>query len=227
MKCAVALLLFVSLFSCKKPVKQPLKIPQQDSASAMTNFRHSLTQEKIDPYDYDTLLTGGYHLSYRVYKDISEGALLQSLVLVKGNRDIKQLNETNYPTLHKNLGYIGANFGDAFAFVQSYGSGNPHEFQLIEKKSGKEITNGAFIDARDEEGILLYIHDLFKDTEQVRLLDLKQNRERVIVDFRQSKCVNTNPGGIRYCLEIDTVTTYKVILKVDNEEELIVKKYPR
>ena len=47
--------------------------------------------------------------------------------------------------IDKNLGYIGADFKDSFAFVQSFGSGNPHSFQLVDKQLGEVIREGLIV----------------------------------------------------------------------------------
>lgn len=114
------IILLILLFACATNA--------QDNKSKGIEFN----KKEIEQYSYDTLLSQGYHLSYRVVIiDSATNEGLQSLTLVKGKKDIKQLSETSYPMLHKSLGYIGADFGDIFLFVQSFGAGNPHEIQLI------------------------------------------------------------------------------------------------
>ncbi|RIJ42552.1 hypothetical protein D1627_01445 [Pontibacter oryzae] len=80
-----------------------------------------LCRNDIEKYSYDTLLSQCYHLSYSVYQDSITNDCFQSPKLVAGNRNIRQLSETSYPMLYKNLGYIGADFGKFFLFVQSFG----------------------------------------------------------------------------------------------------------
>ncbi|PKV62776.1 hypothetical protein [Pontibacter ramchanderi] len=186
-----------------------------------------LNKKEIEQYSYDTLLSQGYHLSYRVYLDSATDEGLQSLTLVKGKRDIKQLSETSYPMLHKNLGYIGADFGDTFLFVQSFGSGNPHEIQLIDKKTGKELMNGVWVDVNQPEKVILYITNIYEENEDLKLLDLKNKKEIVVKDFSDSNCVKEQIGGLRNCVEIDSVTSKEIILKIESEGERITKKYKR
>lgn len=224
------ILLFL-LFSCtnqKKDVKDvvPIKTAATENKSDVVtqNTSESIKQE-IEPYDFDTILKNGYHLSYRVYKDSIENDSLQSLTLVKGNRDIKTLSETSYPMLHKNLGYIAADFGDSFLFAQSYGSGNPEEIQLIKKENGKELQTGIIVDLREDQQVLLYIENLHQKNEKLKLLDLKNHTEKLITDFNNLSC--TNIGGLRNCVKIDTVTQREIVLKTDSEEDNILKRYKR
>ncbi|GAA4026622.1 hypothetical protein GCM10022386_07480 [Flavobacterium cheonhonense] len=180
---------------------------------------------EIEPYDFDTLLTRGYHLSYRVHFDTIEKQNMQSLTLVKGEKDIIELNETSYPMIHKSLGYIGGDFGETFLFIQSYGSGNPNQMQLIKKENGTILKEGIFVDNREDERILLYIETLNDDSEKLVLLDLKNNKEKIITDFNNSICAEI--GNLRDCVLIDTVTTKEVVLKTDSEENKIIRRYNR
>jgi len=227
-KSTILLVLFVSLFSCRNQKKEtknvtPVKVTEQNSIAPQNNIKSVKTE--TEPYDFDTILKNGYHLSYRIYNDSIENDALQSLTLVKGNRDIKMLNETSYPMLHKNLGYIGADFGAAFLFVQSYGSGNPDEMQLIQKENGKELKSGVIVDLKEDQKVLLYIENLHEKNEKLKLLDLKNNTEKLITDFNNLSC--THVGGLRNCVKIDTVTQKEIVLKTDSEEDNILKRYKR
>ncbi len=181
----------------------------------------------VEPYSYDTLLSQGYHLAYRVHLDSGETDGLQSLTLVKGKRNIRQLNEISYPLPQKNLGYIGADFGDSFLFVQSYGAGNPHEMQLIKKKTGKELMQGVWVDVHQTEKVVLYIANIYEENETMKLLDLKSGKETVISDFQDSACVEERIGGLRDCVKIASVTAKEIILKIDDEAEGTSRKYKR
>jgi hypothetical protein len=218
------------LFSCnqKKEVKDIVKIKTAATDNKSDVVKQNTSEPikpEIEPYDFDTILKNGYHLSYRVYKDSIENDSLQSLTLVKGNRDIKTLSETSYPMLHKNLGYIAADFGDTFLFAQSYGSGNPDEMQLIKKENGEELQTGIIVDLREDQKVLLYIENLHEKNEKLKLLDLKNHTEKLITDFNNLSC--TNIGGLRNCVKIDTVTQREIVLKTDSEEDNILKRYKR
>lgn len=183
--------------------------------------------DSIEQYSFDTLLSHGYHLSYRVYPSSKTDEVLQSLTLVKGKKDIKVLNEEDSEMLHKNLGYIGADFGDTFLFVYSFGAGNPHQIQLIEKKTGNELLNGILVDVNEAEQVLLYITDLHEENEALILHDIKSKKKIIVKDFQDSLCAREQIGGLRNCVEIDSVTSKESILKIESEEEQIVKKYKR
>lgn len=182
---------------------------------------------KPGPYDFDTILKNGYNLSYRIYLDRIENDTMQSLTLVKNGRDIRTLNETVYPMLHKNLGYIGADFENSFVFVQSFGSGNPHEIQLIEKETGKQIKVGTWVDADEKEEILVYIQNIYEKNEQLKIYDVRNEEEFIINDFKNSKCYREYPEGLRSCVEIDTITKNKIALKIDTDDEKILRNYKR
>ncbi|MCB0705750.1 MAG: hypothetical protein KDC34_10595 [Saprospiraceae bacterium] len=183
----------------------------------------------IEPYFYDTILTGGFHLSYRVYTDSVFQDLLQSLTLMKGRNEIAILSEISYPLPQKNLGYIGADFEDTFVFVHSFGSGNPNYFELIEKETGQVLRIGTLVDVNVEQQILLYEDGEENDKHFVGLIiyDSKNNHEIRVDDFNGSDCAIQSNSGLRDCVEIDTVTAKQIVLKIDNEEEKIVKIYPR
>ena len=183
--------------------------------------------DTAEQYDFDTLIKNGYHLKYKAYKDKSSNELLQSLTLMKGNQEIKMLNETSYPMLHKNLGYIGADYENAFVFAQSFGAGNPTTFQLINKETGNAKLTGTFIDTEEQEQVLLYIRNENEDNEQLIVFDLLNDKEIIVDSFSESECVKNSPGGLRNCVEIDTVTSSEIVLKVENPYEKIIKKYNR
>ena len=225
-----AVLLFSILFSCVKQNTQTRNLSteksvENDSITLKQTSHAEITKLEIEPYDFDTILKDDYHLSYRVYRDINENALLQSLTLVKGNKDIKQISETSYPMLQKNLGYIGADFGKTFLFVQSYGSGNPHEIQLIEKENGAVLEEGVLVDKNEAEKVLLFIKNEHEQSEKLILFDLKNNTKKVITDFDNLKC--SHIGGLRNCIMLDTVTKNKIIVKTNSAEDDLKKIYIR
>ena len=208
------------LISCQNNVQENKKVDSinySDSAS----IEQLITDNKTDfeLYDYDTILRGGYNLKYKVYTDSKNDENLQSLTLRKGVDEIKVLNETSFPMLFKNLGYIGADFDSTFIFVQSFGSGNPHYIQLIDKNTGKELRKGTWVDVDEKEQVLLYIENEFEASETLKLYDIKNENEIVISDFQDSKCIEERIGGLRNCVEIDIVTNKIIVLKVVEDSE--------
>jgi len=147
---------------------------------------------------------------------------------MKGSIDIKDLNGgSSYGLPLKNIGYLGADFDSSFIFVQSFGSGNPHKIQLIDKKTGKELRKGTWVDADEKEQVMLYIENEHEQNEKLIIYDVKNKNEIISTGFEKSKCIEHIIGGLRNCVEIDTVTSDKIILKVETDEERIIKKYNR
>ena len=225
------LILFSILLSCN-PKKEIDEEQQTESNQILKKsiLKKSTEIPKVEksefePYDFDTILKNNFHISYRVYNDTLENGILQSLTLVKGTKDIKQISETSYPMLHKNLGYIGADYGSSFLFIQSYGSGNPHEIQLIKKENGEIITKGVLVDQNEIEKIILYIKNEHQENEKLILLDIKNSKEKIITDFRNIEC--SHIGGLRNCIEIDTIMKNQIIIKTNSEDNVIIKKYNR
>ena len=112
----------------------------------------SKAQSDSTDYSYKTNLKGGYQIVYKKGKD------LQHLYLTKGRKTIRVLNSVSNGLPHKNLGYVGADFDKYAVLVHSYGSGNPHEIELIRKSNGRNVLmgNAYWIDANEETGVLLY-----------------------------------------------------------------------
>lgn len=179
-------------------------------------------------YDYQTDLKNGYRIEYRVYVEPDYPDTLQTIFLMKGQNEIKDLNGgSSYGLPLKNIGYIGADFDSSFVFVQSFGTGNPHYIQLIEKETGQEMRKGTWVDADENEQVLLYIENEHEQNEKLLIYDVKNENEIISTGFEKSKCVEHVIGGLRNCVEIDTVTPNKIVLKIDSDEENIIKKYNR
>jgi len=117
-----------------------------------------ITDSAYLSYDYKTVLKNGYTLEHKVYIESGSLDTLQAIVLMNGIRKIKELSEGNsYDLPHKNIGYVTADFDNSFVFVQSFGSGNPNYFQLIDKKIGEELRTGVWVDVDEEQQVLLYL----------------------------------------------------------------------
>jgi len=225
---------FLLLLSCSKINRKGKEYTysKQGLVSSKKNFKHrSIYPEKkferIELYPYDTLLSGGYYLSYCVYTDSIYQNKIQQLSLKKNQKTISVLSETSYGLLFKNLGYTKADFGKTFVFVQSFGSGNPHEITLIKKSNGEELLKGCWVDADEREQILLYIKDIHQKNEALILFDIKNEKETIINDFKTSICATKYAEGIRDCVKIDTITLETIVLIIENQDEKIVRTYPR
>ena len=111
-------------------------------------------QIKENPYSnsYDTIIKGGFSISY--YHDKED----QYLVYKKGQKVIDTIGACSLGLLYKNLGYLGADFDKTFVFVNSFGSGNPHYIQLLDKETAKNLIpdGSAWIDVDTLKQVLLY-----------------------------------------------------------------------
>jgi hypothetical protein len=202
--------------------KNPILNHSNDERISQEN---SVKRQELEhlPYDFDTLLSGDYHLSFK----LNLGKDLESLSLMKEDKEIRILNELSVGLPHKNLGYIGADLGDQFIFCQSYGADNPTDIQLIDKKTGKEITAGSWVDVDEKEQVILYITNIHQETEQLKLLDLKNHTERIITDFNHCRCVEEQTTGLMDCVEIKSVWKDEILLAVEYDNGGILKKYTR
>ena len=191
-------------------------------------LRTYITDSNYLNYNYPTGLKSGFRLQYKVYVEPNSTDTMQTIYLMNGDREIKDLNGgSSYGLPHKNIGYIRADFDSSFVFVQSYGSGNPIFMQLIDKKSGKQIRKGTWVDASENEQVLLYIEDEHKESEKLIIYDITKSNEIVSSGFEKSKCVEEVSGGLRNCVKIDTVTTTEIILKTTIINNTLVKRYNR
>jgi hypothetical protein len=128
-----------------------------------------------ETYDYDTILKGGYSISFRI--DDS----MQYLYLKKGNKTITELSSISREMLSKNLGYVSADFTNYFVLVHSFGSGNPHYIELIKKSTGKNLLkdDATWIGVDTVKQVLLFsMADVPKEKDNMTLLDIKTMRQK-------------------------------------------------
>ncbi len=152
MKRTLFLYPIVLLSSCSTDTKDNnnkpdinLEVINKAEADSMEN-----EEEDIPTYRYDTLLKSGYKLRFK-FNDSA-----QLLILMHKDSLIRELSSVERSELPKTLGYKAADFDNYFAFVKSFGSGNPHVLQIIKKETGEVIRNGAWIDANEKKGYILY-----------------------------------------------------------------------
>ncbi len=119
------------------------KTNKKDSAS--TSFIDTSKQTKYlkKSYSSDTILKGGYHLSFS-YDDS-----LEYLTLKKVTKKIKEISSCSNPLPETLLGFIQADFKNYFAFGHASGLGNPLYIELIYKETGQNIldSQATWIDA--------------------------------------------------------------------------------
>ena len=187
----------------------------EDSITVFQNLEEN-------PYPFDTLLSNGYHLKHRVFKKPGDSWYVQSLTLMKSDKIIKEFGYSSFGLPYKNIGYIGADFDKSFVMVYSYGSGNPHIIQLIDKETGEELKQGEWVDAFEPEQVLLFI-----ENGQLKFFDVKYNRETLVSGFDSLTCVQDGIGLLSGCLKIDTVTTDSIKLTAEFEVEPLSKVFTR
>lgn len=171
-------------------------------------------------YPFETVLKNGYNLLYEILED--SNSRMQRMSLNKGSRSIKIINDTSFGLPFKNLGYLSADFNDSFVFVQSYGSGNPNYFHLLKKENGDLLKEGVFIDADEQEEIILYISTRDRYTEIYKLYDVKNNHEIDISDLDIKECNNYIE-----CISIQEVTNDLISLKLGSNKSERTIRYNR
>lgn len=182
--------------------------------------------ENYEPYLYDTLLSKGYYLSYKVFLDsFYDYHKMQSLTLMNNGVKIKEISGCSHGLIHKNLGYIINDFDSLFLFGQSFGSGNPHLIALIEKSSGNESLRAFYTDLKGD--ILLY-NTFEKDSlpHELRVLDLKTNLDIPIKEFDNYNYAY-DEDYFADGKEIDSVSTNNYWLSFESTKGKILKKYNR
>lgn len=146
--------------------------------STSINAQTAYTDEVI-PYEYDTILKGGYNISFKA--DDS----LQYLYLKKGKKTIRELSSTSRGLPYKNLGYAVTDFKEYFVLAHSFGSGNPHSIELIKKTTGVNILDkpSAWIDADEEKELLLYSTDEVPTKKSKMILFNAKTRQEELFSF--------------------------------------------
>ncbi len=200
---------FCALFSCqnttdtksneknnlKKDSVKAIAKPSNDFSNHVTKKKTSKYNDstwvfqklKDNAYSFNTELSNGYRLKHKVFKDPEYDGYLQSLMLMNGEKVIAEVGGGSFGLSHKNIGYIGADFDKSFVLVHSYGSGNPSDFELIQKKSGKILRKGTWVDANEAEQILLYIKGEFTKDQKLIIYDIKNNVEIISTGFEKYK----------------------------------------
>lgn len=150
---------------------------------------------------YNRTLKSGYRI------ETSTNDSLMYLHLKKGNTVIAELSSHTKGLPLKGLGYVAADFTNYFALVHSFGSGNPHYMELINKADGKNILNhnAEWIDGSEEHQAVLY-----KDIDA-------GNNKFILYDFTNNKKKTFNlpadmTGPINE-IEIENISTRQLIIK--------------
>lgn len=95
------------------------------------------------------------------------------------------------------------------------------------KKTGEVLRSGTWVDADEKEQVLLYLENEHEPNERLIIYDVKNVKEQISTGFKQSKCAEQVIGGLRNCVQIDTETRDEIVLKIETDQERILKKYKR
>ncbi|WP_433833220.1 hypothetical protein [Flavobacterium anhuiense] len=234
---ALLLLIFCILFfSCQEKTKSIEKKAtniiidknnSQINKKRIAPERDTITIEylnKHNPYDFESQLSNGYHLEFKYFQEDKNSPIEMCLNLKKGTKTIDTLNIMGYGAPHKNLGYIGADYNEYFAFVNSFGSGNPHDFKLIEKRNGIVIKSGFIVDSFKNPELLLYA----KGYDSLMLYDLKKKKDYFLEDLNQSKIIDCMVSELNQVVKIKKATAKYIFIEIENHEnKIITKKYAR
>ena len=177
-------------------------------------------EDEPDRYNCDTILKGGYSISFQV--DDS----LQYLYLKKGGKTISELASTSRGFLQKNLGYIGGDFTHYFVLVHSFGSGNAHYIELIRKSTGKNVLNNgaAWIDIDQEKELLLYCEDAVPLAKDKMILYNIATGQKQLFSFPGDII---NKPQVLNRIQISKITDKQLVIKYKSERGSMTKTYNR
>lgn len=188
------------------------------TAYAQQTLQPKSKPDDLQPYDYRTSLIGGYKILFKA--DDS----LEYLYLTRGNKQIAELASDSRGGIYKGLGYVGADFKAYFVFVHSFGSGNPHEIELIKKSTGKNVLKASawWIDVIEKREILLYSsQDVPTAKDSMTLYDVKTQQKRY---FPFPKDIFDEPM-ILYRIKIKSLTDKFLIIDYEVNGHYKTKKY--
>jgi len=189
------------------------------NAQVTITLRDSLN-DYVEPYDYDTLLKGGYTIYFKVDDE------LEYIYLKKGNKIITELSSCSRGLPYKNLGYVVSDFRDHFVLAYSFGSGNAHHFELIRKSTGKNIieVGAAWIDAVNDKQMLLYcINDVPSSKDKMVLYNICTGHREF---FRFPGDIFNEPEVLNR-IKIVRLSGKQLIIKYDTEKGTRKKIYNR
>lgn len=176
------------------------------------------------PYPSDTILSNGYHLVFRYFQRNKNSNIEQTLILKKEKKLIDTLNTLGYAAPHKNLGYLGADFKDYFALINSFGSGNPHELTLIRKTDAKIIKKGYFVDNFKNPDLLLYANE---NLDSLKIYNIRKNKDFGIEKIEKIKLDDFTYYQISDRIKIEKIENGIIFISylLNDKNEKLIKKY--
>jgi hypothetical protein len=178
------------------------------------------SKDEVEPYDYDTTLKGGYTISLKVDDRV------QYLYLKKGGRTITELAATSRGLPYKNLGYVGADFTSYFVLVHSFGSGNPHQIELIKKTTGENVLREgtAWIDADEKREFLLYCDNDIPNKKDKMILRNIRTGQKQFLSFPGD--IFDEPDVLNR-IQISKLTDKQLVIMYNTEKGSKTKMYSR
>ena len=174
----------------------------------------------VEPYDYDTILKGGYSIYFKV--DDS----LEYIYLKKGEKIITELSACSRGLSYRNLGYPGADFDHFFILVHSFGFGNPHHIELIRKSTGKTVIeeSAAWIDVDKKKQMLLYCKEEIPRSKDRMILYNISTHEKEFFPF--PKEIFEDPQVLNR-IKLFSITEKKLVIEYEIEKGVKRKTYSR
>ncbi|GAB4093792.1 hypothetical protein [Flaviaesturariibacter terrae] len=154
--------------------------PVADSLERFTDstaYYRQLERVRDNPYEsvYPTKLKGGFSIAYGFNTED------QYLLYKKGERVLDTIGGGSLGLIYKNLGYVAEDFDHTFVFAHSFGSGNPHYIQLLEKETLRNLIpdGSAWIDVDTVRQLLLYSPvDVPEPGDSMTLFDTRSRAQR-------------------------------------------------
>jgi hypothetical protein len=222
----IVIFLILALVACSNQNKtHKTKLSYTDTIKSQVNKTEEevWTIERLNkefPYPFDTLLKNGYNLHFERTLSTEINDIVSQITLVKGQEIIDTLNTMGYAPPMKNLGYIGADFKDYFAFVQSFGSGNPHDMQLIRKKDAVHIVNGFIVDADEKNELLLYC----KGYDSLMLYDISRSSDKLLVNLNKCDYITCMVSELCGYVKIRKVTQKHLEIEIAQGNDRVIRK---
>lgn len=213
----VAIIVGCSNHSKTKNISQKLLLKD---TSFECNCSYQVESFEMD----DTLLSGGYHLRYYYKFSAIDTQCLQVVDLMKGSMVIKSVNSMDYRFSHGRLGWKEVDYIDKFVFVIGILS-MPNFMNVIEKETGNNLLTG-FFHERIDEVILYSTFEEDNSSQELRVLDMKNNVDFEIIVFNNMNCY-WEEEWFGDCMRLDSVSNANIWISIETTKGKVVEKYNR
>ncbi|HEY6977513.1 MAG TPA: hypothetical protein VH396_14545 [Chitinophagaceae bacterium] len=220
-KAFLLLILLTSFFSCSDVSKEKKNQENYKDTSYYDTAKsfYSKSDTSVETYNFDTILKGGYIISFSVDNSTER-------LHLKKNKIIKEIASCSRGLPYKNLGYKAADFTDYFVLAHSFGSGNPNYIELIKKDNGLNILkdSAAWIAADEEKELLLYCETGVPTPRNKMILYDINRKQKEYFDFPKKIF---DESMILNRIQIDTITDKLLIIGYETQNGLLKEKYDR